>query len=194
MKMARTFSGEFWRGLLLVLGLLAFCAFVLSNAKAAEAHEVRHAQRQHRHYHHVHHTRHHHRVSHRRWRVKDARRYRAIFEEWDSAPRSNILADARRYLGMGNVTGFRGPWCMAFVQKILHETGHHFTRSLRAIDARLLGPRTYPHAGAIAYTSHHTGFVVAAERGRVLLLSGNHSHRVGIGWYSEAGMHFVEPR
>jgi hypothetical protein len=126
--------------------------------------------------------------------VKDARKYRAIFEEWDNAPRSNILADARRYLGMGNVTGHAGPWCKWFLNKILRETGHYWQPSGRAIDARLLGPRTYPHPGAIAYTSHHTGFVVAAERGRVLLLSGNHSHRVGIGWYREAGMHFVEPR
>lgn len=131
-----------------------------------------------------------------RWPLKDARRYRAVFEigAVSGPAQSRIIADARRYLGMGNVTGFRGPWCMAFVQKILRETGHHFTRSLRAIDARFLGLPTTPRTGVVAYTAHHTGFVVGVERGRILLLSGNHGHRVGLGWYRMAGMHFVEPR
>jgi uncharacterized protein (TIGR02594 family) len=197
MKVARTFSGEFWRGLLLVLALLAFCFFVLSNAKAAEAHEFSHAQRQHRHYHHVHHARHHHRVSHRRWRVKDARKYRAIFEELDSAPRSNILADARRYLGMGNVTNSHRAWCADFVNFILRKTGHVTSGSGMAWSLLHVGRRvSHPEPGDIAVLRGHVTFFAGWGGRGFLGLGGNQGHhRVTLSSYPLSRVvAFVRPR
>lgn len=108
---------------------------------------------------------------------------------------TDVLREAARYLGDGNITGHRGPWCRFFVNMILRNTGHRYNSDGTAWSARYLGPGTGPHPGAIAYTWHHTGFVarVDFERGRVLLLGGNQSHRVSLKWHSMRGMRFVEP-
>jgi hypothetical protein len=109
---------------------------------------------------------------------------------------NDVLAQAGQYLGDGNVTGHRGlPWCAFFLNKVLRETGHHFVNSGRAIDARLIGPPTYAHPGAVAYTHRHTAFVAKVDHlhGRVLLLGGNQGHRVSYSWHSMRGMRFSEP-
>jgi hypothetical protein len=109
---------------------------------------------------------------------------------------NDVLAHAARYLGDGNVTGHQGlPWCAFFLNKVLRETGHHFVNSGLAIDARLIGPPTYAHPGAVAYTRGHTAFVAEVDHlhGRVLLLGGNQGHRVSYSWHSIRGMRFSEP-
>ena len=56
------------------------------------------------------------------------------------------------------------------------------------------GPRTSAHPGAIMAMAHHVGVVLERVGRRVLLLSGNHSHKVGIGWYSIArAIAFIDP-
>ena len=95
-----------------------------------------------------------------------------------------LLKVASRNLGGGNFTGFRGPWCAAAVGKWLHAAGYSRLSSLRAVDYRHYGRATSAHVGAIAVMPHHVGIVAGFARGGVLLLSGNHSHRVGMSLYA----------
>jgi uncharacterized protein (TIGR02594 family) len=172
----------FWRRVLVLGAFLAFAAFVFGNAKAAEAHEVRHAQRHHWHHYRVHHARGH------RWRVKDARKYRAMFEEGLgslSGP-SDVLSVARRYMGMGNVTRSGRPWCADFVNYVLRQTGHATSGSGMAWSLLHVGRRvSSPQPGDIAIlhfrgrrgASHVTFFAGYGGRG-FYGLGGNQHHRV----------------
>ena len=100
------------------------------------------------------------------------------------AKRSGLLAYAERFIGRGNVTGFRGPWCGAFMGKIASATGHGKPRGfLQARQWLHAGPHVRPHVGAVAVLPHHVGIVSAVHGRTVTLLSGNHSHRVGFGNY-----------
>lgn len=91
---------------------------------------------------------------------------------------------ARSYLGRGNFTGFREAWCADAVRAWLRQSGHSTAGTdHRAISFARYGRRTSPHVGAIAVLRHHVGIVAGFERGRVVLLSGNHRKRVGIGVY-----------
>ena len=112
-----------------------------------------------------------------------------------AAAADDVLQEARRWLGRGNVTGSRGPWCADFATMVLRRTGHHTVRSRLARDAVRAGrPIARPVPGAIMSLPHHTGFVVrVVGPGRVLLLSGNHGHRVGLGVYSTRGARFALP-
>lgn len=181
--------------------IFAFMIFVwLPHAHASE----RHFNHYHWHHHHSHRYRRHTRWRHHERYAYDthtfAHRSRHLHNEGTFHPveqivrtGSDVLRTAARYLGAGNVTGHRGPWCGFFLQKILRETGHYYNGSGRAIDARLLGPRTFPHPGAIAVSWRHTAFVAAVGRGRILLLGGNQGHRVSFMWHSMRGFFFVEP-
>jgi uncharacterized protein (TIGR02594 family) len=101
-----------------------------------------------------------------------------------SALRSTpLLAAASRFLGGGNFTHFRGPWCAAAVGRWLSIAGYRRLRSLRAIDYARYGRRSGPRPGALAVMRHHVGIVVGVSRRGVLLLSGNHRHRVSLGVY-----------
>ena len=109
---------------------------------------------------------------------------------------SDVVREAARFVGRGNPTG-TGPrdWCADFVQFTLARSGHRTVRSRLARDAVRAGrPISHPVAGAIMSMPHHTGFVVrVVGPGRVLLLSGNHGHRVGYGIYSTRGARFAMP-
>lgn len=182
------------------LSMIAFFAF----GAHAEAYSRRH-----------HHFRsHHHKIAHRshwrgHWRHFHKRAVPLPPNRWQALASpgtfssfgavsdvSSILADASRYIGRGNVTGFRGPWCKAFVNKVLRETGHFADRSMRAIDGLRLGPRvSEPSPGVIAVMPHHIGFVVRAIPGGIILLSGNHGHQVAVAPYLRSRViAFVEPR
>jgi hypothetical protein len=105
-----------------------------------------------------------------------------------AAPRASLrstplLAAASRFLGGGNFTHFRGPWCAEAVGRWLSIAGYRRLRSLRAIDYARYGRRSGPRPGALAVMRHHVGIVVGVSRRGVLLLSGNHRHRVGLGVY-----------
>jgi hypothetical protein len=106
------------------------------------------------------------------------------------------VREALKYEGKGNVTGFRGPWCRAFVNKVLRDTGHPLAdTSLAARDAVNLGQHiSTPQPGAVFVMPHHTGLVW-----RVLgphqfeSVEGNAGHRVRIVMRDTAGLQFVMP-
>jgi uncharacterized protein (TIGR02594 family) len=101
-----------------------------------------------------------------------------------SAGSGPLLAVARRYLGRGNFTGYREAWCADAVNVWLRRAGLQPQRSHRAVDFARYGRAARPHVGAIAVLRHHVGIVAGFSRGRVILLSGNHGHRVGLGAYA----------
>lgn len=95
-----------------------------------------------------------------------------------SAP---LLAVARRYVGRGKVTAFRGPWCRDFVNLVARRAGVRLANhSRRAIDARHLGVRVAnPRPGDLAVMRHHvTIFAGWSHGGRFVGLGGNQGHRV----------------
>ena len=100
----------------------------------------------------------------------------------DHAPIHNgLLSYAKRFLGMGNVTGFRGPWCGAFVGKIARHEGLHVPRGyLQARQWAHAGKRTGAHVGAVMVMRHHVGIVAAVHGRTVTLLGGNQGHRVSL--------------
>lgn len=58
----------------------------------------------------------------------------------------STLSIAQRYAGRGNPTGFRGPWCAAFANKVLREagarsSGSNLARSLLAVGPRVSSPK-----------------------------------------------------
>jgi len=95
-----------------------------------------------------------------------------------------LLSVAQRDLGRGNFTGINAAWCAAALGRWLHEAGYSRLASLRAVDYRRYGRATSAHVGAIAVLAHHVGIVAGFSPNGVVLLSGNHRRRVGLGVYS----------
>ncbi len=96
-----------------------------------------------------------------------------------------LLATASHYIGARNPTGFHGPWCGAFMAMVARRAGRASPKGPRlAANWRTAGHATHPRVGAVMVMRHHVGIVARIEHGRVLLISGNHSHRVGLGWYA----------
>jgi hypothetical protein len=176
----------------------------------ADAHTLRHHHHQHYYHHRYHHHRynrhhhwrrhrevwHHHPMHHRYhadrydWRHRhsvyavqktDQRRWRATVSEG----RSSVLAVASRFVGDSNPTGFRGPWCKAFVNMVARKTGHFTNASLRAVDALHMGVRVRsPRPGDVAVMRSHTTFFAGYGGRGFLGLGGNQSHhRVTVSSY-----------
>ena len=81
----------------------------------------------------------------------------AVAAAWGGG--SALVAEAARYVGSGNPTGFRGPWCKAFTNMVLREEGYHPGPSLRAIDALADGYRvSSPEPGDLAVMRGHVTF------------------------------------
>ena len=98
---------------------------------------------------------------------------------------ADMLDGARRFLGSRNPTGFHGAWCGAFMAMIARREGRSIPPSpLLARSWARAGRPSGPVVGAIAVMPHHVGVVAAVKPGKVLLVSGNHGHRVGVGWYA----------
>ena len=98
---------------------------------------------------------------------------------------ADMLDGARRFLGSRNPTGFRGAWCGAFMAMVARREGRSIPPSpLLARSWARAGRPSGPVVGAIAVLPHHVGVVAAVKPGKVLLVSGNHGHRVGVGWYA----------
>jgi len=91
----------------------------------------------------------------------------------------------RHWLG-GNPTVWSHQWCARALNMALRAAGIRGTGDNRAISFARYGHPTGSKRGAIAVMPHHVGIVLAEKRDRILLLSGNHGHRVGIGWYAKA--------
>jgi len=96
----------------------------------------------------------------------------------------NYVEVAERYRGT-NPTGRGRAWCAVFANMILERTGHSGSGSALARSFASYGrPAPGPVPGAIAVFPHHVGFVVGSDGpGRIRIVSGNHSHRVGEGIY-----------
>jgi uncharacterized protein (TIGR02594 family) len=104
---------------------------------------------------------------------------------------SNVVAEARRYIGRGNPTGRRSLWCARFMNMVLQRSGHKGTGSDMARSFAQYGRRVSgPQIGAIAVMSRgrrggHVGVVSGVDaQGNPIIISGNHGHRVAEAKYS----------
>lgn len=100
-----------------------------------------------------------------------------------------VLAVAAQYRGT-NPTGRSSQWCAAFANLVLRRTGHSGTGSAVARSFAHYGSAAPgPAPGVIAVWRHHVGFVIGTEGpGRIRVVSGNHSRRVGEGVYPTRGI------
>jgi len=116
------------------------------------------------------------------------------FSRDSSAPA--YVREALKYRGSGNVTGFNGPWCRAFVNMAFNKVGHKINdTSLRAIDSLKLGPRiSHPVPGAVFVMKHHTGFVWRVTGPTTFeSIEGNNQNRVQSVERSTEGLILVLP-
>jgi uncharacterized protein (TIGR02594 family) len=180
------------------LGLLALAAssliFVASATPAsARSHHHgagRHARAHHSH-HHKYYSRHHHGRHFARARRMDAgsepsraqMSANAGISQAGGFGASNIVAEARRYIG-GNPTGRGRLWCARFMNMVLQHSGLHGTGSDMARSFASYGQRVSgPQIGAIAVMGRrgggHVGVVSGIDAsGNPIVVSGNHGHRV----------------
>ncbi len=99
---------------------------------------------------------------------------------------SDVLAEADRWLGSGNMTGMAGPWCADAVSFWLRRTGHRPLANRMVASALNYGPRlSGPKVGALAVISTrrgwagHVGVVEGIEPdGSIRVISGNWGRRV----------------
>jgi uncharacterized protein (TIGR02594 family) len=112
---------------------------------------------------------------------------------------SSVVSEARRYIG-GNPTGRSRAWCAAFMNMVLHRTGHggsgsNLARSFASYGQRVSGPQV----GAIAVMSRrgggHVGVVSGIDaKGNPIVISGNHGRRVAESVYSRGRIYaYVMP-
>jgi uncharacterized protein (TIGR02594 family) len=96
---------------------------------------------------------------------------------------SNLVADARRYLGT-NPTSRGSLWCARFMNMVLQDTGHRGTGSDLAASFARYGTRVSgPQVGAIAVMGRrgggHVGIITGVDaRGNPIMISGNNRNRV----------------
>lgn len=97
---------------------------------------------------------------------------------------SQLLSVAERYVGSRRFTRYARAWCADAMGAWLRQAGYNSTNDGRAISYLHYGRPSSPKVGAIAVLPHHIGIVVGFDRNGVVLLSGNHGHRVAYGSYS----------
>lgn len=96
---------------------------------------------------------------------------------------SNIVAEARRYLG-GNPTGRGSLWCARFMNMVLQHSGYRGTGSDMANSFAHYGQRVSgPQVGAIAVMGRrggsHVGIITGIDAaGNPIMISGNNGNRV----------------
>ena len=100
---------------------------------------------------------------------------------------SSVIADALRFIGAGNVTGTRGPWCADYASMILRQTGHRPLAGRSVSAAFAYGPRVrQPKPGDLvvlntrAGFAQHVGFFAGWSHGQMVMVSGNWGHRVSV--------------
>ena len=108
----------------------------------------------------------------------------AAFQNAQSFGSSNVVDEARRYIG-GNPTGRGSLWCARFMNMVLERSGHHGTGSDMARSFAGYGQRVSgPQVGAIAVMSRgrrggHVGIVSGMDAsGNPIVISGNNGNRV----------------
>ena len=96
---------------------------------------------------------------------------------------SNVVAEARRYLG-GNPTGRGSLWCARFMNMVLQHSGYRGTGSDMANSFAHYGQRiSGPQVGAIAVMGRrgggHVGIITGIDAsGNPIMISGNNGNRV----------------
>ena len=97
---------------------------------------------------------------------------------------SNVVAEARRYIGEGNPTSRATLWCARFMNMVLQHLGYRGTGSDAASSFASYGQRVSgPQIGAIAVMARrgggHVGVVSGIDaQGNPILVSGNSRNRV----------------
>lgn len=159
-------------------------------------------------HHHAHHSKHHTKKHYGQRYRHHARRGRYAAAAEASASQgfggfggSNVVAEARRYIGSGNPTGRASLWCARFMNMVLGRSGHKGTGSDMARSFASYGQRiSGPQVGAIAVMSRgrrggHVGIVSGIDvKGNPIVISGNHGHRVAEATYSRGRVYaYVMP-
>ena len=114
---------------------------------------------------------------------------------------SNIVAEARRYIGSWNPTSRASLWCARFMNMVLEKSGHKGTGSDMARSFASYGQRiSGPQVGAIAVMSRgrrggHVGVVSGIDaKGNPIVISGNYGRRVAEASFSRGRIHaYVMP-
>jgi uncharacterized protein (TIGR02594 family) len=140
------------------------------------------------------------RVSRRQATLQSADSAAESFSASNSFSSSNVVAEARRYIG-GNPTGRGRLWCARFMNMVLQRSGHQGTGSDMARSFSNYGQRiSGPQVGAIAVMSRgrrggHVGVVSGIDpNGNPIIVSGNHGHRVAESVYSRGRIYaYVMP-
>ena len=92
---------------------------------------------------------------------------------------SAMLDAAAQYIGSRSPTGFRGPWCGAFLGLVARKTGHAAPRDYRlARSWARAGVRSAPQVGAVAVFRHHVTIIAQLVPGGFIGLGGNQHRRV----------------
>lgn len=159
-------------------------------------------------HHHAHHSKHHTKKHYGQRYRHHARRGRYAAAAEASASQgfggfggSNVVAEARRYIGSGNPTSRARLWCARFMNMVLERSGHKGTGSDMARSFANYGQRiSGPQVGAIAVMSRgrrggHVGIVSGIDaKGNPIVISGNHGHRVAEATYSRGRVYaYVMP-
>jgi uncharacterized protein (TIGR02594 family) len=178
-----------------------FTVAIATPASARPQHRGHHAHSSSSHhaYGHRHHGRHL-RVSRRQATLQSADSAAESFSNSSSFGSSNVVAEARRYIG-GNPTGRGRLWCARFMNMVLQRSGHTGTGSDMARSFSSYGQRiSGPQVGAIAVMSRgrrggHVGVVSGIDaHGNPIIVSGNHGNRVAESVYSRGRIYaYVMP-
>jgi uncharacterized protein (TIGR02594 family) len=188
---------------LVALALCSMAVFAIASPASARSH---HGGRHARAYHAGHRARYFHYHRHYRHNTRASRWERGVTQmqargfagtqasvESNAAPAamatpgsfgsSNIVAEARRYLG-GNPTGMGRLWCARFMNLVLQHSGYRGTGSDAARSFASYGQRVSgPQIGAIAVMARrgggHVGVVSGIDAsGNPIVVSGNNGNRV----------------
>jgi uncharacterized protein (TIGR02594 family) len=183
------------------LAMFSVMIFAIATpASAKPRHSGHHAHSHHKHYNSSrHHGRRHMRVS-RQSTLESADSAAESFASNSGFGSSNVVAEARRYIG-GNPTGRGRLWCARFMNMVLQRSGHTGTGSDMARSFSSYGQRiSGPQVGAIAVMSRgrrggHVGVVSGIDpKGNPIIVSGNHGNRVAESVYSRGRIYaYVMP-
>ena len=96
----------------------------------------------------------------------------------------SLVAIARQSIGARRSPGWPSQWCGAWLASVARRAGYSVpANAALARSWAGAGVRMSPRPGVVMAMAHHVGIVIGVEGGRIVLLSGNHSGRVGIGSY-----------
>jgi len=111
---------------------------------------------------------------------------------------NDVIAIAEHYTGSGKFTRLPGPWCADAVSAWLLKAGKPPLDGRMAASALSYGPHVMnPQRNdlVVMATRHgrygHVGLVVADLGDRIVMISGNWSHRVSVATLRKRGMTFI---